>query len=131
MNTDPPKPYKHLVSLVDGTWLTPIDIGGRNTYSNIHRMNVFLADNMAKDGYPQFIFYNRGIGAVSGMRRYTAGGFAKGIVEQIEDVYINISSNYSTGDKIYLYGFSRGAVIAAVVARLISTIGLVDSRSLD
>src|SRR6516162_11895179 len=35
------------------------------------------------------------------------------------------------GDKIYLFGFSRGAVIARVVAGLISNAGLLSSWHLD
>jgi hypothetical protein len=90
---------KHLVFLIDGTWLAPTDIGGRSRYSNVHRMNLFLADSLAKDRNPLFISYTRGIGAVSGFQRYAGGGIAKGIEEMIEDVYINISSNYETEKK--------------------------------
>jgi len=87
---------------------------------------LLLLDGAAHDGNEQIVFYSRGLGAVSGIRKYTAGGFAYGIKEEIEDVYINIASNYvpseepGKSDKIYLYGFSRGAVIARVVAGLIS-----------
>jgi uncharacterized protein (DUF2235 family) len=122
---------KHLVSLVDGTWLTPTHIGGGGIYSNIHRLNLVLADEYARDEKPQIVFYSRGLGAVSGIRKYTAGGFAYGIKEEIEDVYINIASNYVRTDKIYLYGFSRGAVIARVVAALISHVGLLLPWKLD
>jgi uncharacterized protein (DUF2235 family) len=122
---------KHLVSLVDGTWLTPTLVAGGNTSSNIHRINLFLQCADDGDGNPQIVFYSRGLGAISGFHRYTAGGFAANIKEEIEDVYINIASNYVDGDKIYLFGFSRGAVIARVVAGLISNVGLLSSSNLD
>jgi hypothetical protein len=121
---------RHLVSLVDGTWLTPTVVAGGNIFSSIHRINVYL-QKAAKDGNPQIVFYSRGLGAVSGIRKYTAGGFASNIKEEVEDVYINISANYVEGDKIYLFGFSRGAVIARVVAGLISKVGLLSSWHLD
>jgi Uncharacterized alpha/beta hydrolase domain (DUF2235) len=122
---------RHLISLIDGTWLTPTLVAGGNIYSNIHRINLFLEDINARDGNPQIVFYSRGLGAVSGIQKYTAGGFASHIEEEIEDAYINIASNYAQGDKIYLFGFSRGAVIARVVAGLISNVGLLYSLDLD
>ena len=35
---------KHIVSLADGTWLTPTLVAGGNIFSNIHRMNIYLKD---------------------------------------------------------------------------------------
>ncbi|WP_431203793.1 T6SS phospholipase effector Tle1-like catalytic domain-containing protein [Bradyrhizobium betae] len=128
---------KHLISLIDGTWISPNRIGAGETHSNIYKINLLLADDFASDRKQQIVFYSRGLGAVSGVRRYTSGGFAYGIKEEIEDVYINIASNYVRGetndssDKIYLYGFSRGAVIARVVAALISNIGLLYPWEID
>ena len=122
---------KHIVSLADGTWLTPTLVAGGNIFSNIHRMNVYLKDQFATDKNPQIVFYSRGLGAVSGIRKYTAGGFASGIREEIEDIYINIASNYVDGDRIYLFGFSRGAVMARVVAGLIANVGLLKSGDLE
>jgi uncharacterized protein (DUF2235 family) len=126
---------KHLVSLVDGTWLTPTHIGGRDTYSNIHRINLLLDKELARDGKPQIKFYSRGLGAISGIRRYTSGGFGYGLKEEVEDVYMNIASNYiendNERDNIYLYGFSRGAAIVRVVAALISNVGLLKPWKLD
>ena len=122
---------RHLVSLVDGTWLTPTIVAGGNVFSNIHRINLFLKDAVARDRNPQIVFYSRGLGAVSGIQKYTAGGFASHIKEEIEDAYMNIAANYVEGDRIYLFGFSRGAVIARVVAGLISNAGLLLSGDLD
>lgn len=122
---------RHLVSLIDGTWLTPTLVAGGNINSNVHRINLFLEDAKDRGGNAQIVFYSRGLGAVSGIRKFTAGGFASGIKEEIEDVYINIASNYVNGDRIYLFGFSRGAVIARVVAGLISNVGLLNSWELD
>jgi uncharacterized protein (DUF2235 family) len=121
---------RHLVYLVDGTWVTPTVVAGGSTISNIQRINECLK-HVAKDGNPQIIFCSRGLGAVSGIRKYTEGGFASNIREEIEDVYMNISANYVQGDKIYLFGFSRGAVIARVVAGLISKVGLLFKWKLD
>jgi hypothetical protein len=45
------------------------------------------------------------------------------------DAYTNLASNYSPGDKIYLFGFSRGALAARALSSLISKPGLLkDTR---
>jgi uncharacterized protein (DUF2235 family) len=49
-----------------------------------------------------------------------AGGFSYGMDEQIQDLYIDVCSNYEPGDKIYIFGFSRGAVAARVLAGLLA-----------
>ena len=49
----------------------------------------------------------------------------------IAEIYINISANYQPGDRIYLLGFSRGAVIARAVAGLIGTSGLLPASRMN
>lgn len=122
---------KHLIFLIDGTWLTPSNVFDNNTFSNIYKINLLLGETSARDGHPQIVFYFRGLGAVPGPMRYFAGGFAYGIKEEIEDVYINIAANFEEGDKIYLFGFSRGAVVARVVAALVARFGLLFPNKIE
>jgi hypothetical protein len=49
-----------------------------------------------------------------------AGGLAYGIDELIADLYVNVCSNYQRGDKIYIFGFSRGAAVARALTGLLS-----------
>jgi uncharacterized protein (DUF2235 family) len=39
--------------------------------------------------------------------------------DKVEEVYNFISQNYSAGDEIFLFGFSRGAYTARMVAQFI------------
>jgi uncharacterized protein (DUF2235 family) len=111
--------HRHLIYLIDGTWLWPGSGKALDVYSNIYRMNLLL-DEEAHDGKAQIIHYIRGLGGVDGIRKYTSGGFGYGIDEVIADLYINVCSNYLPDDKIYIFGFSRGAVIARALSGLIS-----------
>jgi uncharacterized protein (DUF2235 family) len=72
-------------------------------------------------GVPQIVFYFPGVGTrADSMSAVTGQGF-----DQIAmDAYIDLASNYQPGDRIYLFGFSRGAAAAAALSELISDPGL-------
>jgi uncharacterized protein (DUF2235 family) len=111
--------FRHLIYFIDGTWLWAGSDNTLDVYSNIYRLNTLLnADD--ENGRAQIVHYSRGLGAVRGIRQYTAGGFAYGIDELVADLYVNVCSNYERGDKIYIFGFSRGAVVARALTGLIS-----------
>ena len=114
---------KHLVYLIDGTWQAAHSDIAHETYSNVYQLNVYL-EATDSAGNPQIVFYTRGIGSGRGLSKYTGGALADGIDDMIAEVYINICSNYQEGDKIYLFGFSRGGVVARAVAALIDSAGL-------
>jgi uncharacterized protein (DUF2235 family) len=111
--------YRHLIYFIDGTWLWAGSDKSLDVYSNIYRFNLLL-DADDTEGRAQIVHYTRGLGAVSGTRQYSAGGFANGIDELVADLYVNICSNYERGDKLYLFGFSRGAVVARALTGLLS-----------
>ncbi|QWG18703.1 DUF2235 domain-containing protein [Bradyrhizobium sediminis] len=125
---------RHLICLIDGTWVSADTSVLNQTYSNIYKLGMLLS-NYSKLGAvleDNIIFYSRGLGAQGKkILRYTAGGFAAGLDEEIADVYVNLASNYQAGDKIYLFGFSRGAVIARAVAGIIGTVGLLKDRYIN
>lgn len=111
--------FRHLIYFIDGTWLWPGSDNTLDVYSNIYLLNTLLEADDSR-GHAQIVHYSRGLGAVDGIRKYTAGGFAYGIDELVADLYINVCSNYEPGDKLYIFGFSRGAVVARALAGLLS-----------
>jgi uncharacterized protein (DUF2235 family) len=112
--------FRHLIYLIDGTWLWAGSDKTLDVYSNVYRLNTLLTPD-DKDGRAQIVHYVRGLGAVRGKKmQYKQGGFAAGIDETIADLYVNVCSNYQIGDKIYIFGFSRGAVIARALTGLLS-----------
>jgi len=119
--------YRHLIYFIDGTWLWAGSENTLDVYSNVYWMNTLLKPD-ASDGHAQIIHYSRGLGAVGGMRRYFDGGFANGIDVLIADLYVNLCSNYQSNDRIYIFGFSRGAVVARALTGLIAKGILEDSH---
>jgi len=108
---------------------TGIDGTGNSAYfdkfaSNVYHMNLALNYSNA-DGSPQLFFYFSGVGTSS----YKYLGvfdklFGEGIDELILQAYVNLVTNYVPGDKIYVFGFSRGSVAARALTGLISRSGL-------
>jgi hypothetical protein len=56
--------------------------------------------------------------------RVSGGGFGFGLNEHVIDAYEWLIENYSDGDEIYLFGFSRGAYTARSLGGLIMKCGL-------
>src|SRR5262249_19328804 len=100
-----------------------------DVYSNIYLLNTLLEADDA-NGHAQIVHYSRGLGAVEGIRKYTSGGFAYGIDELVADLYINICSNFQKGDKIHIFGFSRGAVVARALSGLLSK-GILEDKHVN
>lgn len=127
---------KHIVCIIDGTWQTPTNVSATENFSNAYSLNWML-DNRSDDGSEQVVFYFSGLGSDKKSQPYTAGAFARGIDHQIAEVYINIASNFRSGpagddpDRIYIFGFSRGAVAARAVAGMISSCGLLRPSRMD
>lgn len=125
---------KHIVVIVDGTWVSAAD--GQNPFSNAYNLNWML-DNQALDGNPQIVFYSSGIGSDKDAQPYFSGATARGIDNQVREAYINICSNYrhtdqhGKPDRLYIFGFSRGAVVCRALAAMISKFGILRPAQMD
>ncbi|OJA18911.1 hypothetical protein AZE42_08354 [Rhizopogon vesiculosus] len=53
------------------------------------------------------------------------------LANMVQEVYAFISQNYYPGDEIFLFGFSRGAYIARMVAMFIGAVGVLGRSDLD
>ena len=111
-------PKKRLVVCCDGTWNNP----EQHHVTNVVRTAraVRTADD---EGVPQVVFYDWGIGSYGD--RVRGGLLGLGIDKNIQDAYRFLVHNYSAGDEIFLFGFSRGAYTARSLAGLIRNAGLV------
>lgn len=73
----------------------------------------------------QIVFYQEGIGASNYLfLKGIEGAFGISLRDKVREAYNFISDNYTKGDQIYLFGFSRGAYVARTVASLINYIGI-------
>ncbi|WP_442509399.1 DUF2235 domain-containing protein [Novipirellula sp. SH528] len=101
----------------------------------VDQTNVLrLHYSLVIDAQRQVAFYEPGVGTFSPNMALTRPGkafskvlglaFGAGYRKTIEDAYWFIVENYQPGDRICLFGFSRGAYAARVVAALLHAVGI-------
>ena len=82
-----------------------------------------LCAPIAADGTPQLVYYDVGVNGIVG------GAFGKGLNKNVQEAYEWLIDNYSVGDHIFVFGFSRGAFSARSLSGLISKHGLLKPGS--
>jgi uncharacterized protein (DUF2235 family) len=110
---------KNIVLLSDGTG---------NSSSKIFKTNVWRTFQTLDltDASKQIAYYDNGVGTSSFKLFAVLGGvFGFGLKRNVIDIYSFCCRNYVAGDRIYGFGFSRGAFTMRVVAGLIARQGLV------
>ena len=81
---------------------------------------------------PQLVYYDTGIGTGSGwFRRLLEGSTGLGLRNKVMRAYRAIATVYQPGDRIFLFGFSRGAYSVRSLAALIGLCGIPDKSTLD
>lgn len=108
---------------------------GTNSEYSEHNTNVVKAfEKVDKDNpkIPQIAMYDPGVGTINflGEHRWRWIGivlglaFGYGIRQNIEDGYEYLMNNFKPGDKVFLFGFSRGAYTARALAGMIHKFGV-------
>ena len=115
---------KNIVLFLDGTGN---EYGDQNT-------NVVLLHDMAIKGEHQAVHYDPGVGTFSVSETLTGFGnfwqkalglaFGFGMRETVTDAYAFVMKHYREGDRILIFGFSRGAYAARLLAALLHGIGI-------
>jgi uncharacterized protein (DUF2235 family) len=70
----------------------------------------------------QIAFYYRGVGNTmenSEFGQVLGGAFGMGAIAIVERAYLDVAKVYQQGDRIFIFGFSRGAAIARLLAGVI------------
>jgi uncharacterized protein (DUF2235 family) len=98
--------------------------------TNVWRMYEAVDLGPAPEGKrPQIAYYDDGVGTSSFKPLAALGGaFGWGLKRNVLDIYRYACRNYRDDDDIYVFGFSRGAFTARLVAALILSEGLVCSE---
>jgi uncharacterized protein (DUF2235 family) len=120
---------KNIVLCSDGTGNRDIKGRGTNVFKlfeavdlNDHRTNPLLDQQLA--------YYDDGVGTRGNSFLRALGGAAGyGLKRNVKDLYRALSRVYDDGDRIYLFGFSRGAFTARTLAGLIGTCGIVKGET--
>ncbi|CDK26607.1 unnamed protein product [Kuraishia capsulata CBS 1993] len=135
--TQYPAVSRNLILCFDGT---------HNQFESLPFTNVLkLFRMLEKDNDNQICYYQPGIGAAmtAEFGRLTEGAYltkayatgmeyidtliAYSLDAHIIDAYTWLMKFYKEGDKIYMFGFSRGAFTARVLAGMIERVGLLNS----
>ncbi|MBT8379277.1 MAG: DUF2235 domain-containing protein [Ignavibacteria bacterium] len=116
---------KKIILFADGTWNKPEQKDrDRVSPSNVVKIARAL-DVYDADGLEQRRFYDRGVGTEGGLLIKLAGGMTGlGISQNIKDLYQFLINNYENEDKVYCFGFSRGAYTVRSLSGLIDKCGL-------
>lgn len=97
--------------------------------------NVFrLVRVLESDGTTQIVHYAPGVGTMPEpgfvtplMQKWsilTGLAFGAGLSQAVEDLYCYLMEVWEPGDKVYLFGFSRGAYTVRVLAAMLHLFGL-------
>ncbi|KAH0422618.1 peptidoglycan binding domain containing protein [Colletotrichum camelliae] len=126
---------KRIIICCDGTWQSSTT-GVKNVPSNITRLYRSIArTGKDKTGkvYQQIAHYSAGIGTgdLCFIEKERQGAFGIGLTGDVIDAYNFIVNNYSPGDQIFCFGFSRGAYTARALAGLVTDIGIIQPREMQ
>ncbi|NQY64836.1 MAG: DUF2235 domain-containing protein [Alteromonadaceae bacterium] len=92
--------------------------GGKGHNTNIYKL-FSIVENRSKE---QVTFYDAGLG--TGWNKITGSIGGMGISQNILECYRFIFDNYKIGDKIFLFGFSRGAATMRSLSSFIHYFGI-------
>jgi uncharacterized protein (DUF2235 family) len=105
---------KNIVVFSDGTGQE----GGVGHNTNVYKLFNMLEDRTER----QIAFYDRGLG--TGARKITGNVGGRGISRNIKDCYRFIFEHFRAGDRLFLFGFSRGASTVRSLSSLIHYFGI-------
>ena len=120
---------KRIIICSDGTWQSSVS-GEANIPSNVTRLCRYIArtgkDDVGKT-WQQLVYYDSGVGtgSLNTIEKQRQGAVGDGLAVNVIEAYNFIVLNYSPGDEIFCFGFSRGAYTARAVAGLVADIGIV------
>jgi len=123
-------PGKRLIICCDGTWQDS-DGGTFEVPTNITRLARSI-EPVAKDGTPQIVYYQSGVGTGYGVfARVIGGATGSGLSEHVREAYGFLANNYCPGDSVILLGFSRGAFTARSICGLVNRVGILTRKGMD
>jgi uncharacterized protein (DUF2235 family) len=94
--------------------------------TNVRKLYLALTNNAS-----QLKYYDSGVGTDgTPIDHLTGGAMGEGLFQKVQDCYAFLGNVYDPGDKIFLFGFSRGAFTARSIGGMIAGFG-VPSINLD
>lgn len=123
---------KDIVICMDGTWNDPSE--KTNVYKLFQSLNAgseqYVRPSLTTGGYAlrrgnnMVAFYLEGVGASGRDEHWLGGATGFGLRTRVLHAFILASASYEPGDKLWVFGFSRGAWSARSLAGMIGRVGL-------
>jgi len=120
---------KNIVICCDGT--------GNDFRQPATDSNVVKLYNTLSIGPEQIAYYHPGVGTMGSPNAQGPAGkffsrvmglaFGSGLLDNVGDAYRYLMETYEAGDRIFLFGFSRGAYTARAIGSLLHVYGLLES----
>jgi hypothetical protein len=109
---------KRIVVCYDGTWNALTDPAA---VTNVVRVGqaVKASDEHERS---QIVYYNAGVGSGGPIDQFLGGVFGVGVRGNVKRGLAFLTLNWTEGDEIYIFGFSRGAYTARALAGVITAI---------
>jgi uncharacterized protein (DUF2235 family) len=115
-----------------GTWQVSYEGTPSNVAILSRAIKPYTEKSHAHPQVQQVVYYQAGVGTTASyFDRFKGGAFGQGLRENVRDAYLYISLNWTEGDEIYLFGFSRGAYTARALGGLICDFGLLKQTGTD
>lgn len=116
---------KNIVLLSDGTGQR----GGAGYETNVWR----LYQALEKNSEHQLVCYDDGVGSQRfQLMKALGGATGLGLATNVRELYTFLVRHWQPGDRVYLFGFSRGAFTVRLLADMVHRCGLLDlSRIAD
>jgi uncharacterized protein (DUF2235 family) len=111
--------HKNIAIFCDGTWQSL----SQWFPTNVSCVARCVAPAEKANSCPQVAFYGDGVGVPEGVlpeaTKLLGGGMGQGLDAKIAEAYQFLCLNYVPGDRIFIFGFSRGAYTARSLSGLL------------
>jgi len=124
---------KNLIVCADGTGNQGGYTPDSNVYETYKSVDKRFAGSVSDDFTctEQIVFYDNGVGTQKNKYiRALSGGLGFGFAQNVRDLYNFLARNYEPGDRIYFFGFSRGASTVRACSGFISKCGLINGKGM-
>jgi uncharacterized protein (DUF2235 family) len=114
---------KNIVVCCDGTWNTPTEMDhGLPSPTNVVKLYYALTKDAQQE-----VYYHPGVGTGHNWwDKLAGGGTGEGLDQNIMSAYRWLGATYTPNDRIFLFGFSRGAYTVRSLGGLIGKCGLLN-----
>ena len=114
---------RNLIICTDGTWNKPDQMDrDRLVPSNVIKIARAVDENCAE--IEQIRYYDSGVGTEGWLDKVRGGISGRGLFKNMRDAYAWLIENYQPEDRLYLFGFSRGAFTVRSLAGLLRLCGI-------